>query len=129
MVEVVTGLHSLTVHITDLQKARSFYREVLGLQEIQFDEKGSRAVFAIPGSSATLAMHIMGPAEGGRAPGTVSGIIFKHPDPAAACVEIKRRGGTITVEPNVIEFPGGTFTRAAFADPDGNEFVISNRVG
>jgi predicted enzyme related to lactoylglutathione lyase len=127
MDEVVTGLNNLSIHILDVQKARAFYRDVLGLKELSFDEKGSRAVFAIPGSTAPLAMHIMGPGEEGRPAGTVSGITFRHPDPAAACAEIKRRGGTITVEPSVIQIPGGQFTRAAFADPDGNEFVISNR--
>lgn len=129
MDEVVTGLHSLSIHITDIQKARTFFRDVLGLKELTFDEKGSRAVFAIPGSSAPLTMHIMGPTEEGRPAGTVSGITFRNSDPRAACAEIKRRGGTITVEPNDIEFPGGKFTRAVFADPDGNEFVISNRPG
>jgi catechol 2,3-dioxygenase-like lactoylglutathione lyase family enzyme len=129
MVEVVTGLHSVSIHITDIHKARLFFRDVLGLKEISFDEKGNRAVFAIPGSSAPLSMHIMGPTEEGRPAGTVSGITFKHPDPRAACEELKRRGGTITVEPTDIDFPGGKFTRAVFADPDGNEFVISNRPG
>lgn len=124
---MITGLHAVTIHIRDIQKARSFYREVLGLKEINFNEKASRAVFALPGSSTLLTMHIQAPGEEGRDPGTVSGIIFTHPDPTVACAEIRRRGGTVTVEPNVIEFPGGKFTRAAIADPDGNEFVISDR--
>ena len=72
-------------------------------------------------------MHIMAPGEEGREPGTVTGVVFSHPDPAAACAEIKRRGGTITVEPQVIEIVGGTFMRFVFADQDGNEFLISNR--
>ena len=41
--------------------------------------------------------------------------------------EIKRRGGTVTLEPTVVELPGVKFVRAAIADPDGNEFVISSR--
>jgi len=127
MGEVITGLHAVTIHIRDIQKARSFYQEVLGLKEISFNEKANRSAFALPGSSTLLTMHIQGPGEEGREPGTVSGIIFKHPDPAAACADIKRRGGTVTVEPHVIEFPGGKFTRAVIADPDGNEFVISDR--
>ncbi|HKN07363.1 MAG TPA: VOC family protein [Thermoplasmata archaeon] len=127
MTEIITGLHSVTIHIRDVQKARAFYGEVLGLKELAFDEKASRAVFALPGTSAVLSMHIQGPGEEGREPGTVSGIVFRNPDPTSACEEIQRRGGTITVEPKVIEFPGVKFVRAVFADPDGNEFVISNR--
>jgi predicted enzyme related to lactoylglutathione lyase len=69
----------------------------------------------------------MAPGEEGREPGTVSGIVFRHADPAAACREIVRRGGTVTVEPRTVESSIGTFVRAAFADPDGNEYLLSNR--
>ena len=127
MTEVITGLHAVTLHIRDIQKARAFYRDVLGLSELSFNEKASRAVFALPGSSTIMSMHIMAPGEGGREPGTVTGVVFSHPDPAAACEEIKRRGGTVTVEPNTVELPGAKFVRAVIADPDGNEFLISNR--
>jgi catechol 2,3-dioxygenase-like lactoylglutathione lyase family enzyme len=125
MSEVITGLHSVTIHIRDVQRARSFYRDVLGLKEVAFDEKANRAVFAIPGTPTLLTMHVQAPGEEGRDPGTVSGIVFRNPDPAAACQEIKRRGGTVTAEAK--EFPGLKIVRAVFADPDGNEFVISNR--
>ena len=127
MTEVVTGLHAVTVHIRDIGKARAFYRDVLGLKELKFDEKASRAVFALPGTSTILSMHIMAPGEQGREPGTVSGIVFSHPDPAAACTEVKRRGGAVTLEPTVVELPGAKFVRAVIADPDGNEFLVSNR--
>lgn len=127
MSEVITGLHAVTIHIRDIQKARTFYRDVLGLRELSFDEKASRAVFALPGTSTILSMHIQAPGEEGRDPGTVSGIIFAHPDPSSACEEIKRRGGSVTVEAKLIEMPGVKFVRAAIADSDGNEFVISNR--
>lgn len=128
MDEVITGLHSVTIHINDIQRTRKFYTEVLGLKELAFNEKASRAVFAIPGTSTLLTMHVQAPGEGGRDAGTVSGIIFRHPDPAAACEEIKRRGGTVTAEPSIVEFAGRSFVRAVIADPDGNEFVISNRI-
>ena len=127
MTEVITGLHAVTLHIRDIQKARTFYRDVLGLRELSFNEKASRAVFALPDSSTILSMHIQAPGEEGRDPGTVSGIIFAHSDPVAACEEFKRRGGTVTVEPNLVEVAGAKFYRAVIADPDGNEFVISNR--
>jgi catechol 2,3-dioxygenase-like lactoylglutathione lyase family enzyme len=128
MEPAITGLHSITIHIRDAAKARAFYRDVLGLAELQYDEPLGRAVFAIPDTSTLLAMHVMRPGEGGREPGTVSGVIFRHPDPAAACAEIARRGGEITVEPTPFDTPKGRFVRAAFADPDGNEFLISNRI-
>ncbi len=117
MSDVITGLHAVTVHIRDIQKARTFYRNVLGFKELSFDENASRAVFALPGTSTLLTMHIQAPGEEGRDPGTVSGVVFRHPDPAAACEEIRRRGGTVTVDARVIELPGMKFVRAVVADP------------
>jgi len=127
MSDAIAGLHAVTLHIRDLRKARAFYRDVLGLTELQYDEKANRAVYALPGTTALLTMHIQQPGEEGRDPGTVSGVVFAYPDPTAACARIKERGGTITVEPKVIETPTAKFTRAVIADPDGNEFILSNR--
>jgi predicted enzyme related to lactoylglutathione lyase len=127
MTEPITGLHAVSLHITDINRARIFYKEVLGLRELSFDEKLNRLVFALPGTSAILTMHIMAPNEGGREPGTVSGIVFSHPDPQAACAEIKKRGGAITLEPVLVEVANAKFYRGVFADPDGNEFLISDR--
>lgn len=115
----------MTVHVKDIQTARKFYREVLGLHEEGFTEQTGRAVYSFPGTSTVLAMHVQRPGEGGREPGTVSGIIFQHHDPREAVEEIRRRGGTVTVEPVEVPGPGGVIIRAAVADPDGNEFVIS----
>lgn len=127
MSEVISGLHAVTVHIRDADRARTFYRDVLGLKELLFDEKASRLVFALPGTSTLLTMHVPSPGEQGREPGTVSGLVFRHPDPAVACREIARRGGSVTVEPKVVETSLGSFVRAVIADPDGNEFLLSNR--
>ena len=127
MGEIVSGLHSVTVHIRDVEKARTFYRDVLGLQELMFDDRANRIVFALPGTTTLLTMHVQGPGEGGREPGTVSGVVFRCAEPASACREIVRRGGTVTVEPKEIESAIGSFVRAVIADPDGNEFVLSNR--
>jgi len=124
MTEVIEGMEAVTIHVRDIHKARKFYGDVLGLKQVQYDEKGGRAVFAIPGTSVALRMHIQGPEEGGRDPGTVSGIVLSHHDPVTACQEIRRRGGTITDEPHTINPPGFTTTLAVIADPDGNEFVL-----
>jgi catechol 2,3-dioxygenase-like lactoylglutathione lyase family enzyme len=127
MADIITGLHAVTIHVRDIELARTFYSEVLGLKELNFDAKAKRLVFALPGTSTLLSMHIPDPGEEGRDPGTASGVIFHHPDPRVACAELARRGGTITLEPTTVQSPFGEFVRAAFSDPDGNEFVISNR--
>lgn len=124
MMAAVEGLEAVTVHVRDIHKARKFYGDVLGLKELQFDESVGRAVFAIPGTTATLRMHVYDPAEGGREPGTVSGIVFSHHDPVSACAEITRRGGSVTDPPHKVSPPGFTATLSVIADPDGNEFVL-----
>jgi predicted enzyme related to lactoylglutathione lyase len=123
----IEGLEAVTVHVRDIHKARKFYGEILGLPEVQFDGSVGRAVFGIPGTTVTLRMHVYDPAEGGREPGTVSGVVFYHHDPAAACAEIARRGGTVSDPPHQITPPGFTATLAVIADPDGNEFVLRSR--
>ena len=75
-----------------------------------------------------MTIHRQAPDEGGREPGTVSGIVFFHRDPFAAIAEIKRRGGTVTGEPQTVNRPGVVaYTLGVVADPDGNEFLVSNR--
>ncbi len=123
MTPIVEGVGSITVHVRDLQRSRKFYREVLGLREIAFQEDRGRLVFALPGVNAVLAMHVQGPGEGGREPGTVTGVVFTASDVRAACEEFRRRGGTVTMDP--VDVPGMGITRAVIADPDGNEFVLA----
>jgi catechol 2,3-dioxygenase-like lactoylglutathione lyase family enzyme len=109
-VSAVEGLSAVTVHVTDIHAARKFYRDVLGLREAGFTEQTARAVYVVPGSPIAFVAH---------------GIIFHHHDPRAAVEEIRRLGGTVTLEPIEVPGPGGMMVRAAVADPDGNEFVIS----
>jgi predicted enzyme related to lactoylglutathione lyase len=125
MVQPVEGLSAVTIHVSDIQTARTFYREVLGLHEAGFTEQTGRAVFSFPGNPTALAMHVQRPGEGGREPGTVTGIILFSHDPRASVEEIRRRGGTIVMEPVDVPGPGGTMVRAVIADPDGNELVLS----
>lgn len=122
--DVIEGMEAVTVHIRDIQRARRFYSEVLGLKEVSFIPAASRAAYAIPGTASLLTMHVQGDGEGGREPGTVSGIVFSHPDPASALDEIRRRGGTIVDEVKTYPTPLGVVTLGAFADPDGNQFVL-----
>jgi predicted enzyme related to lactoylglutathione lyase len=124
MSNVIEGMEAVTVHISDIERARKFYTEVLGLKEVSFIPAASRAAYEIPGTTTVLAMHVQREGEGGRDPGTVSGIVFSHHDPKAACAEIQKRGGSIVNEVVTYTNPLGKVTLGAFADPDGNEFVI-----
>jgi predicted enzyme related to lactoylglutathione lyase len=124
MTDVIEGLQAVTIHVTDVRRARAFYTRVLGLKELSYSEEYSRAAYALPGTSTLLTMHVMGEGEEGRPPGTVTGIVFEHHDPVAACEEIKRRGGSIVNEAATVQRPGVSYTLGVVADPDGNEFVI-----
>jgi len=120
---LIQGLSAVTVHISDVARARHFYTDVLGLQEKEFQAERQRLVYALPGTSAVLTMHVMtDPREEGRLAGTVSGIVFACPDPASMLNELRRRGGTVVTE--AMKMPWG-LVRGVFADPDGNEFIVA----
>ena len=121
---LIVAALNLEVAPAQIDPDAPLYGEGLGLKELQFDEKANRAVFAIPGTSVALRMHVQSPDEGGREPGTVSGVVFSHHDPKSTRERILKHGGSITVEPHTITPPGFTTTMLVFADPDGNEFVL-----
>ena len=115
----------MVVHLTapNKDKARHFYTSVLGLKEMSWNAESGRGEWQVPGG-ATLVAHVQQPDEPGRAPGTVSGIVFAASDVARSVAEVKKRGGQITDEP--WKAPWGP-TYATVADPDGNEFVLIQR--
>lgn len=126
MSSVIEGLQAITVHVTDLQKARQFYSKVFGLEVEGQLPNVPRVVFRIPGTPTRLMMHVQIGDEGGREPGTVSGVLFQCADPAAACAEIERKGGAVVDEPWTMHRGSQTIVRAVIADPDGNEFLLSS---
>ena len=68
-------------------------------------------------------MHVQGKDEPGRPAGTVSGIYFSVTDVRRAARAIERKGGTVTDRPE--KKPWGNWN-ATIADPDGNEFVLTD---
>jgi catechol 2,3-dioxygenase-like lactoylglutathione lyase family enzyme len=121
---VIQGLGAVSAHVKDIAKARTFYTKTLGLREVTFDAEMKAAYYEIPGSPVALAIHQYDAGckdMGGRPPGTVSGIVFQVASVPRAMEDLKKRGVTIT-EPNMMHG-----TMAAFADPDGNEYVVSGK--
>lgn len=110
----------MTVHVHDLAANTRFWEQV-GLTLGEADAES--ASFDIPGS-APLTLHAwdsMCAKNGGRPPGTVSGIMFGVDDAQAICDRVARSGGRVTAPP----FPGPTGgSWAVIADPDGNEFFM-----
>src|SRR5881396_16390 len=97
-VSPIRKLNSIWVHVHDIKNARKFYHDVLGLKEIWYDEGGESASFRIP-QGPPISMHVQGKDEPGR--------------PA----------GTVTDRPE--KKPWGNWN-ATIADPDGNEFVLTD---
>jgi catechol 2,3-dioxygenase-like lactoylglutathione lyase family enzyme len=117
---MVRELAFLAYYVSDVDRARRFYREVLELREgelsneswVEFDL--GNATFAIDGSGIEL----------GIAPGSSSGAGFEVDDIAAARQRLVDAGAEVT---DVYEFPP---CRACFArDLDGNRFIIHQRKG
>ena len=117
----IQGVDAIWVHIRDIAKARAFYADVLGLEELGASDKGRWAIFRI-GDGPLLGVHQQFPGEPGREAGTVTGVYLRVADVHAAARTIEERGGRITDPPR--QWPWGD-VQATVADPDGNEFVIS----
>jgi predicted enzyme related to lactoylglutathione lyase len=118
----IRGIDSIWVHIRDVREARKFYRDALGLKEISYSEEGQHASYKVPGVGY-LGIHKQAKGEPGRRAGTVSGVYFKVADVKKTAAQIAKRGGKVTDRPE--KKPWGNWN-ATIADPDGNEFVITD---
>ena len=116
----ITGTFAMTMHVHDLGKGSKFW-EALGLKQLHSD--ADTTSFVVPGSGP-LTLHRWQTAcetNGGRPPGTVTGLMLTVDDATAATERIRNAGGTIIAPP----FPAPTGGHwAVVADPDGNEFIV-----
>lgn len=116
----ITGTLAMTMHVHDLGKVSKFW-EGLGLERLHAD--ADVASFAVPGSGPIMLHRWQSAcqANGGRPPGTVSGIMLHVDDAQAATERAAKAGGKVVAPP----FPAPTGGHwAVVADPDGNEFMI-----
>jgi predicted enzyme related to lactoylglutathione lyase len=112
-------LEMVTVPVSDVDRAKSFYAEVLGFaveQDVQVDAD-HRFVELVPtGSGCTIALT-SGYVDSG--PGSLKGAQFNVDDANQAHEFLASRG----VQPSEVrEYPWGRF--CSFADPDGNEWSV-----
>lgn len=116
----ITGTYGMTMHVHDLGKGSKFW-ESMGLKTLYATEEA--AGFAVPGSGP-ISLHRWQSAcqtNGGRPPGTVSGIMLMTDDARAACDRVVAAGGRVVAPP--FPAPAGGFW-SVVADPDGNEFML-----
>ncbi len=116
---ILNKVARVSIHVNDIEKAVHFYRDVLGLNMILYLKERNIARFQI--GDFTLGLHVKYPEEGGRDPGGATGIIFESEDINKTLEELRKKGVSITFEPE----DRGIMWMAGFEDLDGNEFLIT----
>ena len=120
----VTGLHQVAQHADDLDRAVTFYRDVVGLRHIATFEPPGLAFLDLDGTRLLL--------ERGAQPSMLN---LRVANVEAACAALRERGVTIEHEPHVIHqdqegvfgTPGEEEVQAFFRDSEGNLVGLATR--
>jgi catechol 2,3-dioxygenase-like lactoylglutathione lyase family enzyme len=115
----LSHLHVVSIPVSDQDRAKSFYRDVLGFQEIADVPMGPDmrwVQLGLPDSPTSITLVTW--FESMR-PGSLKGIVLATPDVDAAAAELSSKG--VQLSP-MEDAPWGRFT--TFDDPDGNGFVL-----
>ena len=120
----VNGLVSVLLNVSDLERSRRFYGDLLGMPLVAEPEKDHVLVFAA--GSASLVVHAHDEYEGVRAPGPEDPgavlLFLSVDDVDDATNELRAEGVTIAAEP--ADQPWGERT-ATVLDPDGYSIFLS----
>ena len=119
---MITQVKIACITVTDQDKALAFYTEKLVFKKVTDAPMGDKGrwIEVAPPEGSTLVALLLPHMEGDKA-GGFSNILFTSDDVRKTYDELKERGVQFT-EPPKEEF-WGTYT--IFADPDGNQFVLS----
>ena len=117
-VRLFKGINVVSISVTDLDKAREFYRDVLGLGEPIYDLPDAGWIeFASGSPSGNIAVT---KAESDWQPNTGTTIVLNVEDFHTACTGLRQRG--VHCEDPVV-FPGYV-TFCSFYDPFGNRLQM-----
>ena len=123
-------LHTM-LRVGDLEKALAFYTEVLGMRLLRRkDYPDGRFTLAFVGFGPESEQAALELTHNWDTPRSELGNAYGHialevPDAAAACAEIKRRGGVVTREAGPMKH--GTTVIAFVQDPDGYKIELIER--
>jgi lactoylglutathione lyase len=123
-------LHTM-IRVGDLQRSIAFYTEVLGMKLLRRqDYPDGRFTLAFVGYGPESEQAALELTHNWDTPSYDLGNGFGHvalavPDAAAACAEIKRRGGVVTREAGPMKH--GTTVIAFVRDPDGYMIELIQR--
>jgi len=111
------SMKNIVLFVTDLQKAKTFYADLLGLP-VAGESQMMMEFF--PGSGTTLGIALAMQDEARALVGRHTGITLKTDEIDKLCERLKEGGATF-IEP-LEESPWGKM--AVIADPDGNQFAL-----
>jgi predicted enzyme related to lactoylglutathione lyase len=112
-------INTVTIPVTDQQRALEFYRDVLGFEVTADNAFGDQRWISVApaGSSVDFTLHRPFPGQAGA--GWQQGVVL-HTDDIAAVVDALRTAGTQVADPESV----GWGIQSQFSDPDGNGFVL-----
>mgnify|MGYP001615482497 CR=1 FL=1 len=113
------------VFVSDIERAKAFYRDTLGLKVVKEIPQAATVVFDADGTH--LVIHTPSQKNLHKAQiGRSSGIIFQVPSVRQAHEELSAKGVQFTKVPEATPNPDRQ-DDATFLDPDGNEFGLTDR--
>ncbi|MEW6320478.1 MAG: VOC family protein [Acidobacteriota bacterium] len=121
---MITAIKFVSVPVRDQDRALDFYTTTLGFKIVTdqpFDDRQRWIELAIPRAETKLVLFTM-PGQEDRVGGP-SSITFLADDVEATAAVLKSRGVSFVQEPRKADWG----TAAIFADPDGNQFVLSSK--
>lgn len=120
----VTGVDFVNVPTTDLDRARAFYGDVLGLEASAVYQRGDAPPMGAEFETGTVTIALIDSAAIGREfQANTLPIAFRVDDVAAARTELESRGVTFGAD----TLDTGVCHMAFFTDPDGNALMLHKR--
>ena len=120
----VTGVDFVNVPTTDLDRARQFYGEVLGLQPSAVYQRGDAPAMGAEFETGTVTIALIDSAAIGRdfRPNSLP-IAFRVDDVEAARTALEANGVSFAAD----TLDSGVCHMAFFEDPDGNALMLHHR--
>lgn len=120
----VTGVDFVNVPTTDLDRARAFYADVLGLTPSSVYQRGDAPPMGAEFETGTVTISLIDSAAIGREfRANTLPIAFRVDDVAAARAALESRGVTFSAD----TLDSGVCHMAFFEDPDGNGLMLHHR--
>jgi predicted enzyme related to lactoylglutathione lyase len=119
---VIEHIKTVAVYVEDQERALDFYTRILGFEvrnEVDLGARGRWLELAPPGAETSLVLYSRALMANWRE--LKPSLVFRCDDVRATCQQLAAKGVRITGPPT--EMAWGTY--AKFADPDGNEFLLT----